>query len=94
MLKEENRIRAMAKLGRHMNKSIGYVKTAIYQSCVDIAFSKDAIDHIVEEVFDTPQDEIESEIKSALGQLTDSDIDNDRIIEALNRLGKKPTPVN
>lgn len=93
-MKEENRIRAMAKLGRHMNKDIEYVKTAIYQSCVDVAFSKDSIDQIVEQVYGTAQDQIEAEIKSALGHLTDTDVDNDKIIDALNRLGKKPTSVN
>lgn len=84
----------MAKLGRHMNKDIDYVKTAIYQSCVDVAFSKDSIDRIVEEVFGASQDEIEDEIKSALGHLLDDDIDNDQIIDALNKLGKKPSPIN
>lgn len=84
----------MAKLGRHMNKDMDYVKTAIYQSCVDVAFSKDAIDGIVEEVFGISQDEIEDEIKSALGHLTDTDVDNDKIIDALNRLGRKPNPIN
>lgn len=94
MLKEENRIRAMAKLGRHMNKDIDYVKTAIYQSCVDVSFSKNSIDSIVEEVFGAPQDEIEDEIKSALGHLLDENIDNDKIIDALNKLGKKSNPLN
>ena len=84
----------MAKLGRHMNKDIEYVKTAIYQSCVDIAFSKDAIDHIIEEIYGTPQDIIEDEIWSALGHLVDTDIDNDKIIDALSELGQKPKPVN
>lgn len=94
MLKEENRIRAMAKLGRHMNKDIGYVKTAIYQSCVDIAFNKETIDLIVEEVYGSPHSVVEDEIKSALGHLLDVDTDNDKIIEALNQLGKKPIPMN
>lgn len=84
----------MAKLGRHMNKDVEYVKTAIYQSCVDVAFSKDSIDRIVEEVYGASQNLIEDEIKSALGHLTDVDIDNDKIIEALNKLGQKPKLVN
>lgn len=93
MLKEENRIRAMAKLGRHMNKDINYVKTAIYQSCVDVAFSKDFIDLIVDEVYGASQEQIENEIKSALG-LLDVKTDNDNIIDAINKLGKKPTLLN
>ena len=94
MLKEENRIRAMAKLGRHMKKDMNYVKTAIYQSCVDVSFSKDSIDRIVEDVYSASQDLIESEIKSALGHLLDVDIDNEKIIDALEKLGKKPNPIN
>jgi hypothetical protein len=94
MLKEEHRIRAMAKLGRHMKKDVDYVKTAIYQSCVDIAFSKNSIDLIVEEVYGTPQDIIEDEIMSALGHLLDVDLDNDKILEALTELGQKPTLAN
>ena len=93
MLKEENRIRAMAKLGLHMKKDIEYVKTAIYQSCVDVSFNKDAIDLIVEEVYGTPHDIVESEIKSALGHLS-NDVDNDKILDALSKLGRKPKPIN
>lgn len=94
MLKEENRIRAMAKLGRHMSKDIEYVKTAIYQSCVDVTFSKESIDGIVEEVYSASQDLIEDEIKSVLGHLLDENVDNNKIIEALNRLGRKPEVMN
>lgn len=50
-----------------MKKDIGYVKTAIYQSRVDVAFNKESIDHIVEEVYGTPNEIIADEIKSALG---------------------------
>lgn len=84
----------MAKLGRHMKKDIEYVKTAIYQSCVDIAFSKNSIDLIVEEVYGTSQDIIEDEIMSALGHLLDVDLDNGKIIDALVELGQKPTKPN
>lgn len=84
----------MAKLGRHMKKDINYVKTAIYQSCVDVSFSKNSIDLIVEEVYGAPQDLIESEIKSALGHLLDVDLDNDKIIDALASLGQKPKLTN
>ena len=94
MLKEENRIRAMAKLGYHMKKDKNYVKTAIYQSCVDVAFNKESIDLIVEEVYGTPLETIEGEIKSALGPLLKTDADNDKITEALNKLGQRAKPLN
>jgi len=94
MLKEEHRIRAMAKLGLHMKKDKGYVKTAIYQGCVDIAFNKESIDLIVEEVYGTPHEIIEDEIVAALGHLLDDNIDNEKIMAALTELGKKPAPLN
>ena len=94
MLKEEYRIRAMAKLGYHMNKDINYVKTAIYQSLTDITFNKDSVDLIVSEVFSTAQSIIDAEIMSALGQFLTDDIDNEKITEALNKLGQRAIRVN
>jgi len=94
MLKEECRIRALAKLGYHMKKDINYVKTAIYQSLTDITFNKDSVDLIVSEVFGTASDIIDAEILSALGQLSTEDIDNEAIIEALNKLGQRATQTN
>jgi hypothetical protein len=94
MLKEEYRIRAMAKLGLHMKKDIEYVKTAIYQGCVDISFNKESIDLIVKEVYGTPHEIIEDEIVAALGHLLDENLDNEKIIAALTELGQKPKPLN
>ncbi len=91
-MKEEYRIRAMAKLGYHMQKDINYVKTAIYQSCTDVSFSKDSIDLIVTEVFGTPIDIIDGEIKSALGHINSAD--NSEIESALTKLGRKASLVN
>ena len=94
MLKEEYRIRAMAKLGRHMKKDIDYVKAAIYQGCLDIAFNKESINLIVDEVYGTPHDVIEDEIVAALGHLLDVELDNEKITDALTELGQKPKQVN
>jgi len=94
MLKEEYRIRAMAKLGLHMKRDIENVKTAIYQGCIDISFNKESIDLIVDEVYGTPHNIIEDEIVAALGHLLDVDLDNDKITDALTELGQRAKPAN
>jgi len=94
MLKEENRIRALAKLGRHVNKDINYVKTAILQGLTDLSFNKNSIYSIVEEVYGTSQDILDDEIKLALGCFYNDDIDNEQIINALNKLGQQTKPIH
>jgi hypothetical protein len=88
MLKEEHRIRAMAKLGCYMGKDASYVKEIVYQSYEDLIPNKRAIDKVIDEVFAMGQDVISREILEVMGGLDYNELTEDTIDGILLKLGQ------